>query len=78
MGERRREAMRLPANEVLHREIEPFLTRPVGRPSNKPVVRYHDLLYRAGTWDRPRRVVAKIEHHKGPDIRRDSHASGSS
>ncbi len=58
-------AIRLPANEVLHREIEPFLTRPVGRPSNKPLVRYHDFLYRAGTWDKPRRVVAKIEHHKG-------------
>ena len=31
-------AIRLPANEVLQREIEPLLTRPVGRPSNKPVV----------------------------------------
>lgn len=58
-------AIRLPANEVLQREIEPLLTRPVGRPSNKPVVWYHDFLYQAGTWDRPRRVVAKIEHHKG-------------
>jgi hypothetical protein len=37
----------------------------VGRPSNKPVVWYHDFLYQAGSWDRPRRVVAKIEHHKG-------------
>jgi hypothetical protein len=27
-----RYAIRLPANEVLQREIEPFLTRPVGRP----------------------------------------------
>jgi len=26
---------------------------------------YHDFLYQAVTWDRPRRVVAKIEHHKG-------------
>jgi hypothetical protein len=58
-------AIRLPANEILHRQIEPFLTRPVGRPPNKPVVWYHDFLYQAGTWDRPRRVVAKIEHHKG-------------
>ena len=30
-----------------------------------PVVGYHDLLYQAGTWDRPRRVVAKIEWHAG-------------
>ncbi len=58
-------AIRLPANAILQREIEPFLTRPVGRPSNRPVVWYHDFLYQAGSWDRPRRVVAKIEHHKG-------------
>jgi len=58
-------AIRLPANAVLHREIEPLLTRPVGRPSNKPVVWYHDFRYQAASWDRPRRVVAKIEHHKG-------------
>jgi hypothetical protein len=58
-------AIRLPANEVLQREIEPLLTRPVGRPSNRPVIWYHDFLYQAGSWDKPRRVVAKIEHHKG-------------
>jgi hypothetical protein len=29
------------------------------------VVGYHDLLYQAGTWERPRRVVAKIEWHAG-------------
>ena len=58
-------AIRLPANSVLHREIEPLLTRPVGRPSNKPVVWYHDFLYQAGSWDKSRRVVAKIEHRKG-------------
>ncbi|MEA3366529.1 MAG: IS1380 family transposase, partial [Planctomycetota bacterium] len=58
-------AIRLPANEVLYREIEPLLTRLPGRPSNKPVVWYHDFLQEAGSWDKPRRVVAKIEHHKG-------------
>jgi len=58
-------AIRLPANAVLYREIEPLLTRPVGRPPNKPVVRYHDFQYQASTWNKPRRVVAKIEHHKG-------------
>jgi hypothetical protein len=57
--------IRLPANEVLQREIEPLLTRPVGRPSKKPVVWYHDFFYQAGSWDKPRRVVAKIEHHQG-------------
>ena len=58
-------AIRLPANDVLHRQIEPLLTRPVGRPSNEPVVLYTDFLYQADSWDKPRRVVAKIEHHKG-------------
>ena len=58
-------AIRLPANSVLHREIEPLLTRPVGRPPNKPVVWHHDFLYQAESWVRPRRVVAKIEWHKG-------------
>jgi hypothetical protein len=58
-------AIRLPSIAVLHREIEHLLTRPVGRPPNKPVVWYHDFLYQAGSWDRSRRVVAKIEWHKG-------------
>jgi len=58
-------AIRLPANAVLHREIEPLLTRPVGRPPSRPIVWYHDFLYQAGSWDKPRRVGAKIEHHKG-------------
>ena len=58
-------AIRLPANQVLQREIEPLLTRPVGRPSNKPVVWHYDFHYQAASWDRSRRVVAKIEHHKG-------------
>ena len=58
-------AIRLPANQVLQREIEPLLTRPVGRPSNRPVVWHYDFHYQAASWDKPRRVVAKIEHHKG-------------
>jgi hypothetical protein len=58
-------AIRLPANDVLQRQIEPLLTRPVGRPSNEPEVWFDDFLYQADSWDKPRRVVAKIEHHKG-------------
>jgi len=58
-------AIRLPANDVLQREIAPLLTRPVGRPSNAPVVRYADFLYQAQSWDHARRVVAKVEWHKG-------------
>jgi len=58
-------AIRLKSNAVLERHIQHLLTRPVGRPPKKPVVRYHDFMYRAGSWDRERRVVAKVEWHQG-------------
>jgi len=58
-------AMRLPANEVLQRHIRHLLKRPMGRPPKKPVVWYHDFMYQAKTWDQPRRVVAKVEWHRG-------------
>ena len=58
-------AIRLPASNVLPREIEPLLTRPGGRPSNAPVVWYAGFLYQAKSWDRARRVVAKVEWHRG-------------
>ncbi len=58
-------AIRLPSNEVLQREITPLLRRPVGRPPKKPIIWYDDFWYQAGSWDRPRRVVAKVEWHQG-------------
>jgi len=60
-----RYAIRLPANDVLERAIEDLLTRPRGRPSHVPLVRYRSFSYQAASWDRPRRVIAKIEHHLG-------------
>jgi len=60
-----RYAIRLPANQVLERRIEDLLTRPRGRPSHAPLVRYRSFEYQAASWDRPRRVIAKIEHHLG-------------
>jgi len=50
---------------VLEREIEHLLTRPVGRTSHKPKVFYHRFQYQAKSWQRARRVVAKIEWHAG-------------
>ena len=41
------------------------LTRPMGRPSRKPKVFYASFMYQAGSWNRPRRVVAKVEWHAG-------------
>jgi Transposase DDE domain group 1 len=58
-------AIRLPSNPVLEQEIEPLLKRPVGRPPQKPIVWYDDFWYQAASWDRPRRVVAKVEWHLG-------------
>ena len=58
-------AIRLPANQVLQGEIEHLLTRPVGRPPRKPIVWFADFSYRAASWDRARRVIAKVEWHQG-------------
>ena len=58
-------AIRLSANEVLQEHIKHLLKRPVGRPPQKPIVWYHDFRYQAGSWDHPRRVVAKVEWHLG-------------
>jgi hypothetical protein len=58
-------AIRLPSNQVLYRQIAHLLTRPVGRPPNKPVVLYYGFQYQAGSWAVARRVVTKVEWHKG-------------
>ena len=58
-------AIRIKSNAVLEREIEHLLTRPVGRPSHKPKVFYHNFQYQAKSWQRARRVVAKIAWHAG-------------
>jgi hypothetical protein len=60
-----RYAIRIAANAVLEREVEHLLKRPVGRPSRKPKVFYHSFQYQAKSWHRPRRVVAKVEWHRG-------------
>jgi hypothetical protein len=58
-------AIRLPANDSLMRDIEELLSRPVGRPSNKPLIWYKGFLYQAASWKTARRVVAKVEFHAG-------------
>jgi hypothetical protein len=58
-------AIRLPANEVLQREIAHLLVRPTEWPSKGPMVSYHDFVYRAQSWNVSRRVVAKVEWHQG-------------
>ena len=58
-------AIRIPANRSLELEIEDILFRPPGRPGRKPLVRYKSFRYQAESWKKPRRVVAKVEHHQG-------------
>ena len=58
-------AIRIPTNDNLERDIAELLTRPVGRPSHKPVVWYKGFLYQAASWKTARRVVAKVEFHSG-------------
>src|ERR687893_491837 len=64
-AERFRYAIRLPANAVLQRRIAHLLNRPVGRPPKQVRRSYASFSYRAATWDRSRRVVAKVEWHPG-------------
>ena len=54
-------AIRLPANDNVQHDIEELLTRPVGRPSHKPIVWHKGFLYQATSWKTARRVVAKVE-----------------
>ena len=58
-------AIRLPPNDILQKETQHLWTRPVGRPPKKPIVLLHNFMYQAASWDKPRRVVAKVEWHQG-------------
>jgi len=58
--------IRISSNSGLKRLIGPHLKRPVGRPPESGVqVKVIEFQYRAESWDRPRRVVCKIEWHMG-------------
>ena len=56
-------AIRLPKNQALQESIAHLLRRPVGRPPNHVRRYYASFSYQAGTWDKARRVVAKVEWH---------------
>ena len=60
-----RYTIRLKANAILQDRIAGLLTRPVGRPPHHVVRTYASFSYQAGSWDRKRRVVAKVEWHPG-------------
>ena len=58
-------AIRLRTNRVLQGKIAHLLKRPVGRPPNHVRRTYGDFQYQAASWDKPRRVIAKVEWHPG-------------
>ena len=58
-------AIRIPTNRVLQDRIGYLLTRPVGRPPNHVRRSHASFHYQAGSWTKPRRVVAKVEWHPG-------------
>ena len=56
--------IRISANNSLKRLIKPHLKRPVGRPPKGGVqVGVIEFHYQAESWNKPRRVVCKIEWH---------------
>ncbi len=50
-------AIRIPANDSLERDIAELLPRPVGRPSQKPLVEHKGFLYQAASWKAARPAV---------------------
>ena len=55
--------IRIKSNNRLAEAVADFLSRPVGKDRTKVITVYKDFLYQAESWDKPRRIVAKIEHH---------------
>ena len=58
-------AIGLRANEVLGNGIGYLLKRPVGQPPNEVRRYYANFTYRAASWTKQRRVIAKVEWHQG-------------
>ena len=58
--------IRISANNSLKRYIQTHLKRPAGRtPKSSVQVRVIEFHYQAESWNKPRRVVCKIERHVG-------------
>jgi Transposase DDE domain group 1 len=64
-AERIKYAIRIPTNQVLQDRIGYLLKRLVGRPPNEVRRFYANFTYQAGSWTKPRRVIAKVEWHPG-------------
>ncbi len=58
-------AIRIKGNSKLHERIAWLTKRGPGRPPHHVVRRYTSFHYRAKSWSKARRVVAKVEFHPG-------------
>jgi hypothetical protein len=58
-------AIRIKGNSKLHARIDWLTKRGPGRPPHYIVRHYASFHYRAKSWSKPRRVVAKVEFHPG-------------
>ena len=58
-------AIRIKGNPKLYDQVGWLMKRRPGRPPNHVVREYTSFHYRARSWSRPRRVVAKVEFHPG-------------
>jgi hypothetical protein len=56
-------AIRLKENNCLAEGISDLLIKPVEKLKDKYITLYKDFMYQAKSWDKARRVIAKIEHH---------------
>ena len=62
-AERAGYTIRLPVNSVLQGRIGYLLKRPVGRPPHELRRYFASFSYQAQSWQKSRRVVAKVEWH---------------
>lgn len=58
-------AIRVKGNTKLHEQVGWMMKRRPGRPPNHVVREYTSFHYRARSWSKARRVVAKVEFHPG-------------
>ena len=58
-------AIRIKSNPKLYEQLEWLTRRRPGRPPNHVVRQYTSFHYRAKSWTKARRVVAKVEFHPG-------------
>lgn len=56
---------RIASNAVLERKAEPYLKRPVGRPTHELREWYHEFYYKARCWSKARRIILVVCERPG-------------